>query len=66
MVVGKRGRKDALADKRQMCLLQTKEGNFQHSFVLANFPARVCLGEIVDFFKKNFIGATGLEPVVLR
>jgi hypothetical protein len=45
--VGKRGGKIALADERQMCLLQTKEGNFQHSFVLANLPARVCLGKTV-------------------
>jgi len=27
-MVGKRGGKIAFADKRQMCLLQTKEGNF--------------------------------------
>jgi hypothetical protein len=42
-MVGKRGGKIALADKRQMCLLQTKEGNFQHYFVLAKFSSAFVL-----------------------
>jgi hypothetical protein len=42
-LVGKRGGKSASSGKRQVCLLQTKEGNFQHSFVLANFSSAFVL-----------------------
>lgn len=58
--VGKRGGKIALADKRQMCSLQTKEGNFSILLPRQIFSPAFVLERLLI----KLIAETGFEPVM--